>query len=344
MSPPILRGLAINSIMQLKLADSTEYGTALLAAAESEDDTMLIVEGQYVLGVSSFWVGEFEVSRRQLEDAIARYDPDHSEAHIALYSQDPKVICLSRLAWCLSFLGYAEQAAQARDASVSLAVELGHPFSRCYANAFAAMTSQFLGDDVRGDGFAAAVEAEAIGERYRYWQIVGGVLGSWTLARGGDRSAIEAMYRAIEELQGIGQPLISTYLYGLIARAWLVLGEPLAGLGAIEEALQETQRTGAVYLESELQRLRGEVLLAAGSTGADAQSAFLLARDVARRQQARLLELRAVMKLTELWADQGMAAERAKRRRELGEVYEWFTEGYQTPDLRAARDLLGTPS
>lgn len=339
-SPPILRGLAINSIVKLKLADASEYGTALLAAAEAEQDAMLVVEGRYVLGVSSFWVGEFEECRRQLEEAIARYDPDRSEAHIALYSQDPKVICLSRLAWCLSFLGYAEQAAEARDASVSLAEELGHPFSRCYANYFAAMTSHFLGDDVRGDGFAAAVEAEAIGERLRHWQIQGGFLGSWTLARGGDRSAIEAMYRAIEELEGMGQPLFGSYLHGLIARAWLVLGVSPAALGAVEEALRETQRTGAVYLESELQRLRGEVILAAGATRADVQSAFSMARDVARRQHARLLELRAVMKLTELWADQGTAAEKAEGRRALGDVYQWFTEGHQTPDLLAARKLF----
>ena len=104
--------------------------------------------------------------------------------------------------------------------------------------------------------------------------------------------------------------------------------------------MRETQRTGAVYLESELQRLRGEVILAAGATPADVQSAFSMARDVARRQHARLLELRAVMKLTELWADQGTAAEKAEGRRALGDVYQWFTEGHQTPDLLAARKLF----
>jgi hypothetical protein len=326
--------------MQLKLADASEYGTALLAAGESEDDPMLIVEGQYVLGVSSFWAGEFEASRRQLEDAIVRYDPDHSEAHIALYSQDPKVICLSRLAWCLSFLGYAEQAAEARDASVSLAEELGHPFSRCYANAFAAMTSQFLGDDVRGDGFAAALEAEADEEHQRYWQNLGGAMESWALARGGDRHAIETIQGAIEVFREIGQPLNCTYLLSLIARARLALGDPEAGLAAVEEALRETRLTGALYLESELQCLRGEALRASGATAADVEAAFSLARDVARRQHARLLELRAVVELTGLRADLGTATEKAEGRRALGDVYQWFTEGHLTPDLLAARKLF----
>jgi class 3 adenylate cyclase/tetratricopeptide (TPR) repeat protein len=249
-SPPILRGLAINSIMQLKLADASEYGTALLTAAEMEQDAMLMVEGRYVLGVSSFWAGEFEECRRQLEEAIARYDPDRSEAHIARYSQDPKVICLSRLAWCLWFLGYPEQAARTRDAAVALADELGHPFSRCYANSFAAITSEVLNDEVRSEGFAAALEAEANDERYRYWQVVGGVLRSWTLARGGDRRAIGAMKGAIDELRGIGQPLLSTYLLALVARAYLLIGDHAAGLETVDEALRETRLTGAAYLEA----------------------------------------------------------------------------------------------
>jgi tetratricopeptide (TPR) repeat protein len=339
-SPPILRGLAINSIMQLKLADASEYGTALLTAAEMEQDAMLMVEGRCVLGVSSFWAGEFEECRRQLEEAIARYDPDRSEAHIARYSQDPKVICLSRLAWCLWFLGYPEQAARTRDAAVALADELGHPFSRCYANSFAAITSEVLNDEVRSEGFAAALEAEANDERYRYWQVVGGVLRSWTLARGGDRRAIGAMKGAIDELRGIGQPLLSTYLLALVARAYLLIGDHAAGLETVDEALRETRLTGAAYLESELQRLRGEVLRADGARASVVEAAFSLAWDAARRQQARALELRAVVNLTSFWADQGTAAQKVGGRRVLGEVYEWFTEGHETSDLLAARKLF----
>jgi class 3 adenylate cyclase/tetratricopeptide (TPR) repeat protein len=340
LSPPILRGLATSSLVQLRLADATQYGTDLLASAEAAQDEMLIVEGRYVLGVTSFWMGDFEESRQQLEEAIARYDPARSEAHIALYSQDPKVVCLSRLAWCLWFLGYPEQAAAARDASISLADELGHPFSRCYANAFAAMTSHFLGDDIRGDGFAAAAEAEARQQNYDYWKIVGGVLRSWTSARGGDRHAIEAMSDGVEELLDSGQLVFTTYLRSLIARASLVRGEPTAGLETVEEAWLDTQRTGALYLESELARLRGQALRDAGAPVVDVIAAFSLARDVARRQQARSLELGAMVQLTNLCADRGTAGDKAARRRALTDVYDWFTEGHETRDLVAARRAI----
>ena len=104
-SPPILRGLALNSLLRLELDDAREDGIALLAAGERDEDPMLMVEGEYVLGVTSFWEGELLQSRRHLENAIERYSSERHETHTTLYSQDPKVVCLSRLAWTLWFLG-----------------------------------------------------------------------------------------------------------------------------------------------------------------------------------------------------------------------------------------------
>src|SRR4029077_10813015 len=133
-------------------------GLTLLAAAERAQDSMLIVEAEYVLGVTPFWAGEFQESRRHLEEAIERYSPERHEAHISLYSQDPKVVCLIRLAWTLWCLGYPDQAVRARDAALSLADELVHPFSRCYASVHAAIVSQQLQDYPRSEEFITATE------------------------------------------------------------------------------------------------------------------------------------------------------------------------------------------
>jgi len=210
-SPPILRGLAIGSVVRLELADAREHGVALLAAAEGDQDSMLIVEAEYVLGVTSFWAGEFQESRRHLEEAIERYSPERHEAHIALYSQDPKVVCLSRLAWTLRFLGYPDQAVRTRDAALSLADELGHPFSRCYASVYAAIVSQDLQDELRAEEFIEATETLATDERFRFLQMFGVVLRYWSLARTGDRRAIDAMEAAIGNLEETGQPIMSAY-------------------------------------------------------------------------------------------------------------------------------------
>lgn len=339
-SPPILRGLAIGSVVRLELADAREHGVALLAAAEGDQDSMLIVEAEYVLGVTSFWAGEFQESRRHLEEAIERYSPERHEAHIALYSQDPKVVCLSRLAWTLRFLGYPDQAVRNRDAALSLADELGHPFSRCYASVYAAIVSQDLQDELRAKEFIEATETLATDERFRFLQMFGVVLRYWSLARTGDRRAIDAMEAAIGNLEETGQPIMSAYFLSLVGRAYLLVGDPVSGLGRVTEALDQTQLTGARYVDSELQRLRGELLRAAGAVAADIEAAFRLAHEIGRRQEAKALELRAAVELTRWSAAQGAAVQETDALRLLEDVYGWFTEGHETPELQAARQLL----
>jgi tetratricopeptide (TPR) repeat protein len=130
-SPPILRGMAMNSMLRLQLDDAREAAAAVLAVGQRDDDQVLIVEGEYILGVISFWEGRFPEARHHLQAAIDRYSSARRETHMTIYSQDPKVVCLSRLAWTLWFLGYPTQAGEARDSALSLADELDHPFSRC---------------------------------------------------------------------------------------------------------------------------------------------------------------------------------------------------------------------
>ena len=151
-----------------------------------------------MLGVTSFWVGEFWESRRYLEEAIARYSPEHHERHIALYSQDPKVVCLCRLGWTLWYLGYPDQAAEARGSVLSLAEELGHPFSRCYASLYGAIVSQELDDEVAA-GRAGRGDRDPRDERAGFHLLPtwASLLRQWSLARGGDRGAIDAMGAAI---------------------------------------------------------------------------------------------------------------------------------------------------
>ena len=297
-SPPILRGLALNSLLRLELDDAREDGIALLAAGERDKDPILMVEGEYVLGVTSFWEGELLQSRCHLENAIERYSSERHETHTTLYSQDPKVVCLSRLAWTLWFLGYPDRAAEARDSALSLADELDHPFSRCYASLYGAIVSQDLGDEScepswssdRGprDG-RAAVPRDAD---------LGGTSSTLVSARHGDRDAINSMKAEITRLDETQQTLLNTYFLSLLARASLLVGEPRQGLEAMENALDMTRRTGARYLESELLRLRGELLAASGAGAADIEAAFGLALEVARRQEAKALELRASTELT----------------------------------------------
>jgi class 3 adenylate cyclase len=340
-SPPILRGLAISSVTRLELDDAKEHGLALLTAAERDHDSMLMVEAQYALGVTSFWKGEFQNARRHLQEAIAHYSPEHHEAHLALYSQDPKVICLIRLAWTLWFLGYPDQAANARDDALALAEELGHPFSRCYATVYGALISHDLQDTHRFEQLLEAAETLTKNERFHLFHLFATVLRHSTLARNGDPDAIDAMKAAISRIDETGQPLNNTYFLSMLAHAYLRTSNPAAGLDTVTEALDDSHRTNALYAESELQRLRGQLLQAAGADPADIEAAFRLATEIAQRQEAKALELRAAVEHARwLEATQGSVAQKNEALRLVENVYRWFTEGHQTPELQSARQLL----
>jgi DNA-binding SARP family transcriptional activator/tetratricopeptide (TPR) repeat protein len=296
-SPPILRGMAMNSILRLELADAREDAIALLVTGERDDDPVLVVEGEYVLGVTSFWQGLFQESRRHLQAAIDRYSPARSETHMTVYSQDPKIVCLSRLAWTFWFLGYPELAAEARDSALSLADELNHPFSRGYASLYGAIVSQELHDEPARARLVEATETLATDERFELLRAWSSVLRHSSLARRGDSEALIAMSTAISSLEKSRRSLLNSYFVSLLARACLVVGEPRQGLEAVTTALVDTQRTGARYMESELQCLRGELLVALGAPAADIERAFGLAREIACRQDAKALELRATGEL-----------------------------------------------
>ena len=292
-SPPILRGLALNAVLRFELADARHYGVALRAAGERDQDPMLVVEADYVVGVTAFWEGKFRESRRHFEDAIERYSPERSETHIALYSQDPKVICLSRLSWNLWFLGYPDRAVTARDAALSLADELRHPFSRCYATLYGAILSQELDDERLRAELLEETESIATDQQFDLLRTWATVLRQWSAARQGDRRAIDGMKAEINGLEETRQAPLVSYFYSLLARAYLMAGAHMNGLDVVAEALGGTKRTGARYLDSELYRLRGELLVASGGGAADSGAAFDEAEEIARRQEATALTERA---------------------------------------------------
>jgi class 3 adenylate cyclase/tetratricopeptide (TPR) repeat protein len=337
-SPPILRGLAIGSVIRLELAEARGHGLALLDIAEREQDSVLLVEANYVLGVTTFWTGDFPQSRDFLQEAIARYAPAHSDRHIALYSQDPKVICLCRMGWTLWHLGYPQRAAAARDEAIALAEEMGHPLSLCYAYGLGAIISTELYDGRRAAELLSALEVVATDKGLHFWELFAAVYKHWPAAQT-DPQAIEPMKSAIKDFDGTGQTLWKTYFLSLVARAQLSFGDHTAGLESITVAVEETRRTGAWYLDSELQRLRGELLHAADAAAGEIESAFRRAYDIAVRQEAKSLELRAAVALTRWQVERGLPVGEDDLQM-LSNACDWFTEGGAPDELTSARQLL----
>jgi tetratricopeptide (TPR) repeat protein len=304
--PPVLRGLALVNITRGDLPRAYQLGEQLLELGEREDESMVRVEGNYVLGVTSFWLGEFSAARDQLGRAISEYEPENARLHVALYSQDPRIVCLSRLAYAVSFLGEAERAEQRAQEALALAEELEHPFSLGYALNFAVWLAIDRGDEPcareRAERMAELAEEQQLG----FLQPMGLIYRGWMLAADGPTDEAVALIRAgLEAYSASGWSLYRPYSLALLARVCLDAGRNGDAREAISEALELSDRIGQRSHEAQLHLLMGELIVAEGGDRADAAAHVSAALDVARRQGAVPLEQRAARTLDRLGAAAG---------------------------------------
>jgi predicted ATPase len=297
-TPPVLRGLALASIITCDVDRPLALAGQILKLAD--EDPILLTEGEYLLGVTRFWRGELSASQVHLDRAISAYQPEHQRKHLQLFAQDPKVICLARLGQTLWYLGLPDQAERACDEAVRLAEKLGHPFTLAYALVFRVW--QYC-DRGQHDRMAelAGVTAQLTDQRGLEWQRGWAHMWlGWAQAVNGEpRPGARRIGEVLDNWAATGENLARTYGLSLRAQAHALAGDPRAALDDIDAAFEFTERTGQRYLESELHRIRGEFLHALGQA-ADAERCLRRSLAVARRQGARILELRAAVSLARL--------------------------------------------
>lgn len=338
LSPLLLRAMAIVSLVQLELERASQLGAELLRSAQEERDHIARVEAHYVLGVVTFWRGQFTLARAHFEQVIALYQPPQHHIHIALYGQDPKAVCLNRLAWVLWYLGYAGQAIQTNQDALALAYALSHPLSLSYIHA----TSAQIYID-RRDWQAAAEHASiavALSSEHRlgWWRTISTIFEGGVLAERGDATeGLAQIKRGIAEFRTTNQDLHLPYALSLLARTYIELGTFEGALMALNEALHISETRGLHFHEAEIYGLQGELLLASGAREDEAESCFRQALEISRRQGAKMLELRSATRLARLWQQQGRTSAAYQL---LAEIYNWFTEGFDTADLQDASALL----
>jgi predicted ATPase len=227
-----------------------------------------------------------------------------------------------------------------RDA-LALAWELSHAFSLQFALNYASMIHVW-----RREVPCAKERAEAVitlANEYGFINAlnVAMIRRGWALAKqGAVEEGIGQLSQGLDTLRGMGQEMPLEHHLALLAEAYMQGGQEEAALQALTEALAHLDNSGEHYYEAELHRLKGECLVA--QTGKrcktrEVEECFRQALDVAHLQQAKSLELRAAMSLSRLWQQQGR---RAEAHQILAEIYGWFTEGFETPDLQEAKALL----
>jgi DNA-binding SARP family transcriptional activator len=328
--PPILRGLGLARLQGCRFDESSELGQALLD--HESRDPIARTEGRYLLGVSAFWRGDLARARQYLEGAIDAYDVSHRDDHLALYAQDPKAVCLVRLAWVDLWAGDPGRADERARSSLELSVELDHFMTRWYVLTYAAIIAAESEDLVRLAELLG--EADLLGKRLpmRYLMIVGDALRGWLDVCEGSAGGIERIVRSVARSRAEGESLHLTYTLLLLARARGMTGELLEGHAAVREALSLSQRRNQRYLEAELWRVDGELAYRLGEP--EAAASLRRAVEAAGAQGASWLELRALHSLASRYPDKAA-------REQLADLVETIPSGgHHLPAFRAATGLL----
>jgi predicted ATPase len=316
-----------------------ELGETLLHLAQRAHDPALAVIAHYALGSMWLWVGALPAARQHLEEAIARYTPDQRRAPVFRMGQDPGVACRAYAAMTLWLLGYPEQALTRLHEASALGHTLAHPFSLAFARCRAAGVLQLCRDVPAVYEQAEAAVVLSTEQGFTQWAVIGTSMRGWALAMQGQGAAgIAQIRQGIAAYRATGAALHVPYFCTLLADVAAHLGHTADSLQVLAEAHTLVEQNEERWWEAEVCRLRGVLLLRqAVPQPEEAEACFQRALEVARRQQAKSLELRAAMSLARLWQQQDRRAEAHEL---LAPVYGWFTEGFDTADLQEAKALL----
>jgi predicted ATPase len=343
-APPlflVLWGLWMYYEVGSHLGKSLELAERLLALGQDAQDTGKILQARLALAVTSFSLGDPAATRDHAEGGVALYDRSQHSSQTYLYGQDPEVGCLAFGAVAHWLLGYPDRAAERSRQAIAQAEQVRHPTSHALALYFDTMRRQYCRDPLGVQENARATTAIATEHGLPLWLANGLIMRGWALAELGEGSrGIAMMRKGLSDWVATGAETHRTYFLGLLAEALGRRGQIVEGLSVLDEALVMMHGTGTVFHGAELHRLRGELLLRQEPASAAnwlAEDCFRQALLLARRQQARSLELRAAMSLTRLYQRQDRQAEALPM---LAECYGCFTEGFDAPDLLEAKALL----
>jgi predicted ATPase len=336
---PVLWGLTVVCVNRAELPAAREAAAEMLRLAEQQDDPVIEVAAHRANNAALYHLGELTATRGHLERILAVYESIRDRLPPTLYAADFRVQALSFLSITLLGLGYPDQArACGRDALIH-ANELAHPQSLGLALDVAC---QFFG--LARDIAALATHGEALAclggaQGFPQYLHAGVLYQGCVLAQRGHIGQGLALYtQNLDAIRAAGREREVPLVSALLAEAYRKAGQAGEGLMVIEAPLSRVARTGEGWMEAELHRVQGELLTALPQCDpGDSIACFQRAIAVARGQRAKMWELRAATSLARLWADQGEGQEAHGL---VAPVYDWFTDGFDTADLKDARALL----
>jgi len=336
-----LWGIWVNTTTQGRVADSLEWAQRLLAEGDQVGDIDLQILGHGAAMISHFCLGQLVEAQAHGNQVIARYDPQHAGRWMQVTGHDLRTLVGVWSPQWTWMLGYPDQAVRASDEKDAHARQLGHAFNLGFALTLGAYAFDYRCESER--------LLERIGEADRLEReqsvpfmnrvMVPQVEGLARLRSGQLPESISSLRRGLESWNRLGGHSRVPYLKSALAEALALQGDLDEALQMIDECLEQIERPGWQERShlAEVLRLKGWMLMRQGR-GGEPEAQLRASIDWARRQQAKSWELRSSTTLAELLAERG---QRIAARELLTPIYNWFTEGFDTKDLKEAKALLG---
>jgi class 3 adenylate cyclase/predicted ATPase len=334
----VLYGFWSASFIAFDGAAARELATQILALAEKQVAPVQRLIAHRLMGTSLLFTGDIARARAHCDQAIVLYDPVAHRPLVTTFGQDIRVAILCYRAWALWVLGYPDAALADTRQALKHAREIGHAATLMQALQFTPFVNMCCGNAAAANALADELVAVADEKGAPLWKALGmlnqGCLLTWA---GRASDAVQKMIAAIAALRATGANVWLPSNLSFLARAHADVGQLDDAWRCIFAAMKAAETTGEKWFEAELHRMAGEIALSSGPDANKAEMYFQQALAIARAQQAKSWELRATMSLARLWCDQG---KRDQARDLLTPVYGWFTQGFDTRDLKETKTVL----
>jgi predicted ATPase len=335
----VLWGLGTNYVTRLQLVDAQEVCDRLYELATQSQDSGIAVHADGSAAVVHYYAGDFKQSLKCLEDLPKRCDLGLRRSACLNYSYDPIVAACAYRGSSLWCLGYPDRGLTEIMAGVDAAAEVEHRYMLAFALTFVVIYAFWRGDWDQAKTYNEKLLLLAAEEGFTYFVAVATCHDGLLLAQQGRATEGLARFRdGLIKIIAIGGRTSQRRLSTDWADLLMQCGEHEEAVDVLNAEIASMRQGAARFWEAEIIRVRGELLLIrdAGSS-AEAERSLQAALDVARQQEAKSLELRAAMSLSRLWMTQGRSREAHAL---LSPTYGWFTEGFDTADLKRAQQLL----
>ena len=341
---PALRGLWNYYLDRGMLPDALEIAKQLLGFAENSQDSTLHLVAHRAMGTTLYFLGEFASAFQYLERGISFHDPQQHNLLAFSYGADPGLVCMLYKAWTLWHLGYPDQALNTAKKALSSIEELSHPHSLAFGLNYVAAVHHYRRKAQAVMEMVEKAIALSTEQGFPQWLALGFIHRGWALVQLGQvEGGIAQLHQGLEAWKAAGEGLESR-IFCWLADAYDKAGQIDEGLENLADGLASVNDRGGCDVEAELYRLKGKLLIQKaeaekqmGKFEAEAEACFCKALEIARRQQAKSFELRATLSLSRLMKNRGRSEE---ARGLMAETYGWFTEGFDTIDLKEAKTLL----